>query len=125
MGAALAWANAVNALPSLSRMALSASCSWRRPGSSKSPPPSTCWPPCRLLQQLAQLRDDLEQVPHQSIVRHFENGRFGVLVDGDDGARVLDAGEMLNRTGNTDCDIQLRGDDLAGLPHLQLVGREP
>src|SRR5665213_1465577 len=118
MDVALAWASAVSALRSLSRMAVPARYSWRRAGSLKFPPPSTYWPRCKLLQQLAQFRDDFEQVPDQAVVRHLENGRLGVLVDGDDGAGVLDAGEMLNRTGNADRDIQLRGDDLAGLPDL-------
>src|ERR1700722_783523 len=124
MRVALAWESAVSALRSSSMMALPARCSWKRAGSSKSPPPSTYWPRCKLLQQPAQLRDNLKQVADQAVVRHFENRCLGVLVDGDDGAGVLDAGEMLNRTGNPNCDIQLRSNDLAGLPDLQLVGCE-
>src|SRR5204862_2594337 len=39
-----------------------------------------------------------------------------------DGARVLDAREVLDRTRDADRDVQLGGDDLAGLSDLHLVG---
>src|ERR1700733_2269940 len=125
MDAASAWASAASALPSLSMTASPPRCSWKRAGSSRCLPPSTCWRPCNgsaLSQQFAQFGDDLEQVAHQSVIRHFKNRRLGVLVDGDDGAGVLDAGQMLNRPGDADGDIQLRRNDLPGLAHLQLVG---
>src|SRR5690606_17567271 len=48
--------------------------------------------------------------------------RFLVLVDGDDGLRILHAGEVLDRARDADRDIDLRGDDLAGLADLIVVG---
>ena len=50
-------------------------------------------------------------------------GASRILVDRDDGARVLDAREVLDGAGDADRDVQLRRDDLAGLAHLQVVGR--
>ena len=69
------------------------------------------------------LGDDLEQVAHQADVGHLEDRRLAILVDGDDGARVLDARQVLDGTGDADRHVQLRRDDLAGLPDLHLVGR--
>src|SRR5690606_18990000 len=62
-----------------------------------------------------QFRHDLEQVADQADVGDLEDRRLGILVDGDDGAGVLDAGEVLDGTGNADRHVQLRRDDLAGL----------
>src|SRR5262252_848953 len=73
--------------------------------------------------QPLDFRDDLEQVPDQADIRHLENRRLAVLVDGDDGARVLDAGEVLDGARDADRYIQLRRNDFAGLPDLHLVGR--
>ncbi len=51
-----------------------------------------------LTDQALEFRDDLEQIADEPDIRHFENRRFAVLVDGDDGPGVLDAGQMLNGT---------------------------
>src|SRR5207244_13246536 len=69
------------------------------------------------------LVDDLEQIAHEPEVRDLEDRRLGVPVDGDYGARVLDAGEVLDRARDSNCHVQLRGDDLARLADLHLVGR--
>src|SRR3546814_3219484 len=45
-----------------------------------------------------------------------------VLVDGHNRAGVLDAGQVLDRAADADGHVQVRGDDLAGLADLQLVG---
>src|SRR5207302_3378365 len=50
-----------------------------------------------LSQLLHQFRNDLEQVSDDPIVRDLEDGRFLVLVDGDDDAAVLHAGQVLDR----------------------------
>ena len=63
--------------------------------------------------QALELRHDLEQIAHQAHVGDFEDRRFAVLVDGHDGARVLDAGQMLNRAGDADGDVDVGRDDLA------------
>ena len=72
---------------------------------------------------LGQLGHDLEQVADQADVRDLEDRRFLVLVDGDDGLRILHSGEVLDRARNADRDIDLRSDDLAGLADLIVVGR--
>lgn len=54
-----------------------------------------------------QFRQNLEQIPHQANIRNLEDRRIAVLVDRHDGTGVLDAGQMLDRAGNTDGDIKL------------------
>ena len=73
--------------------------------------------------ELFELRHDVEEIADQPKVGDLEDRRFGVLVDGDDGARILDAGEMLDGAGNADRHVQLRRNDLAGLPDLHVVRR--
>src|SRR3954451_14958405 len=65
---------------------------------------------------------DLVQVADDAEVDQLEDGRLGVLVDGHDGLRGLHAGAVLDGTGDAGGDVQLRGDALAGLPDLVLVG---
>src|ERR1035438_3832548 len=36
-----------------------------------------------------QRRNHFEQATHASVIRHFEDGRVGILVDGDDGFGAL------------------------------------
>src|SRR5436853_2781529 len=72
---------------------------------------------------LGQLRHDLEQVADQADVGDLEDRGVLVLVDRDDDLAVLHAGEMLDRAGNADRDIDFRSDDLAGLADLVIVGR--
>src|SRR5216117_3816014 len=79
----------------------------------------------RLSQLFHQFRNDLEQVPDDPIVRHLEYRRFLVLVDGDDDADVLHAREVLDRARDAHGDVELRRDDLAGLPDLPVVRHEP
>src|SRR3546814_3102536 len=66
-----------------------------------------------------QLRQYLEQISHQPDVRDLENRRLGILVDRHDRARVLDAGQVLDRAADADGHVQVRGDDLAGLADLR------
>src|SRR5690606_37548117 len=49
---------------------------------------------------------------------------FFVLVDRHDHLGVLHARQVLDRTANTDGDVQLRRDDLAGLTDLHVVRHE-
>src|SRR5712664_764770 len=76
-------------------------------------------------QQALELRHDLEQVADQADIGHFKDRRFAVLVDGHDGARVLDARQMLDCAGNADGDVEFGGYDLARLTHLHFVRRIP
>src|SRR5690606_5572836 len=69
---------------------------------------------------VGQLRGDLEQVTHDTEVGDLEDRGLGVLVDGDDGLRRLHAGAVLDRTGDAQCDVQLRRHRLAGLADLEL-----
>ena len=58
-------------------------------------------------------------------IRDLENRRVGILVDRDDRARILDAGQVLDRARDADRDVELRRDDLARLTDLQIVRHEP
>ena len=70
-------------------------------------------------------RDELgyrfEQVRNETIVRDLEDRRFAVVVDGNDDLAFLHPGEVLNRTGNADRDVQIGRDNLAGLTNLHFV----
>ena len=67
------------------------------------------------LDQLLQLRDGFEQVRHQAVIGHLEDRRFFVLVDRNDHFGVFHTGQMLDRAGNTDRNVQLWRNDFAGL----------
>mmetsp|Transcript_27506 Transcript_27506/g.44738 ORF Transcript_27506/g.44738 Transcript_27506/m.44738 type:complete len:226 (+) Transcript_27506:123-800(+) len=69
-----------------------------------------------------QFRNDLEQVPHQAVVRDLEDGRLLVLVDGHDHLAVLHAGHVLDGPRDAHGQVQVRGHHLSGLAHLQLAG---
>ena len=71
---------------------------------------------------VGQLRDDREQVTDDAEVGELEDRRLRVLVDHDDGLRRLHAGPVLDGPGDAVGDVQLRGDGLAGLADLELVG---
>src|SRR5690348_13561818 len=73
------------------------------------------------LDLLSELWHDLEEVAHQPVVGDLEDRRLGILVDGDNHLAVLHPREVLDRPGNADGDVELGGDDLAGLPDLVVV----
>ena len=75
------------------------------------------------LQRLHQLGHGREQVGHQPVVGDLKIGASGVLVDRDDHLGVLHAGQVLDRAGDAEGDVELRRDDLAGLADLLVVGR--
>ncbi len=58
---------------------------------------------------------DLEQIADESDVGHLEDRGFAVLVDGDDGACVLDAGQVLDGAGDADGEVDFGRDDFACL----------
>src|SRR5215813_9860178 len=70
-----------------------------------------------------ELWDDLIQVAYQGVSRHLKDRRVGVFVNRDDDPRILDAGQVLNRAGDSKRDVQLGRDDLAGLSDLIIVRR--
>src|SRR5919109_602878 len=69
-------------------------------------------------------RNHLEEVAHDAVVGDLEDRRFLVLVDRDDDAAVLHAGEVLDRARDAYRDVEIGRDDLAGLPHLPVVRHE-
>src|SRR3954454_10876069 len=70
-----------------------------------------------------QLRNRLVEVGDQAVIGNLEDRRVLVLVDRDDHLGVLHAGQMLDRAGNADRNIELGGYDLAGLADLPIVRR--
>ncbi len=75
-----------------------------------------------LLERRSQGGDDLEQVADHAVARQLEDGRFRVLVDGNDHFAGAHAGQVLDRAGNAEGDIYIRRDNFTGLPHLVSVG---
>src|SRR3954464_5238643 len=75
-----------------------------------------------LFQRGGQLRHDLEEIAHDAVIGNLEDRRFLVLVDRNDGLAVLHAGEMLDRAGDADGDVEVRRHHLAGLADLVVVG---
>src|SRR5664280_3699687 len=65
-----------------------------------------------------QLRQELQDVSDDSNVGHLKDGSFGVLVNGDDEGTALKAGQMLERTADATCHINLGLDRLAGRADL-------
>src|SRR5699024_4201369 len=74
---------------------------------------------------LGELRGDRVQVTDDSEVGELEDRCFGVLVDRDDVLRGLHTGTVLDRTGDTERDVQVRADRLTGLTDLELVRVPP
>ena len=66
--------------------------------------------------------DELGDVADDAVVGDFEDGGFGVAVDGDDGFALVHAGEVLDGAGDADGDVELGLDGLAGLADLLGVG---
>src|SRR5829696_8380354 len=74
-----------------------------------------------LADELGQLRDDLVQVADDAEVRVLEDRRVRVFVDRDDDPGGLHAHLVLDRTGDSARDVELRRDRLAGLADLSRV----
>src|ERR1044072_3123767 len=68
-----------------------------------------------------QLGHDLEEITHDAVVGNLEDRGFLVLVDRNDGLAVLHAGEMLDRAGESDGDVEVGRHHLAGLADLVVV----
>src|SRR4051812_37263926 len=66
----------------------------------------------------------LEQIADDAVVRDLEDRRVLVPVDGDDGLGRAHAREMLDGTGDTDRDVEIRTHQSARLPDL-VGGRPP
>src|SRR5882757_3812749 len=77
---------------------------------------NTLWQ--KAAKRLLQLRQGDEKVADQAVIGNLEDRRLLVLVDGDDDLRILHAGKVLDGAGNADGDVEVGGDDLAGLADL-------
>src|SRR5438876_3660390 len=73
---------------------------------------------------LSEHGQDFEQIAHDSVISNVEDWRFRIFVDSDDRLRVLHADQMLNRSGNTDRDVQLGCDSLSRGSDLT-IDRQP
>src|SRR5215831_9652035 len=87
------------------------------------PPIDTTASRAALAELLGELRQCLEQIGNEAVVRDLKDRRLFVLIDGDDHLGILHAGEMLDRARDADRDIELGGYHLPGLAHLPVVGR--
>ena len=73
----------------------------------------------RLLFQFGENRGDkLGHIAHHPIIGDLEDGRLGVAVDRDDGLALVHAGEMLNRAGDADSNVEFGLNGFARLSHL-------
>ena len=68
--------------------------------------------------------DHLKEVAHDAIVGDLEDGRVGILVDGDHALRAFHAHQMLNRSGDSNGQVELGRDSLARAAYLALQ-RQP
>src|ERR1700754_1104393 len=78
--------------------------------------------PLLLLDRGGEFGNDLEEIAHDAVVGNLEDRRFLVLVDRHDRLAVLHAGEMLDRAGDADGDVEVGRHHLAGLADLVVVG---
>src|SRR3984885_7163746 len=81
------------------------------------------WLLAKLADRLGQLGNRLIQIRDQAVIGDLEDRRVFILVDRDDHLGILHAGEVLDRAGNADRDIELRRHHLAGLADLPVVRR--
>ncbi len=66
----------------------------------------------------------LNRSPHDAVVSHLEDGSGIVLVDGDDALGILHTGLVLDGAGDTQSNVDLGMDGLAGLADL-MVSSQP
>src|SRR2546430_14823879 len=74
-------------------------------------------------QSFGQGGHDFEDVADDAVIGDFEDGRVGIFVDGDDGARALHADNMLNGAADAKREIEFWRDGLAGAANLALHGK--
>src|SRR5690554_2703244 len=77
-----------------------------------------------LLQLFLKLRYCFKQIRNQAVISNLEDRRFFILVDRNDHLGIRHTGQVLDGTGDADCDVQLRRNDLAGLANLHVVRYE-
>src|SRR6185369_16691280 len=72
----------------------------------------------------SQRRNNVEEIAHDSIIRDVEDRHLAVLVDGDNRLRVLHPDDMLNRSRDTNGQVQFRRDCLPRAADLP-IHRQP
>mmetsp|Transcript_26413 Transcript_26413/g.53064 ORF Transcript_26413/g.53064 Transcript_26413/m.53064 type:complete len:355 (-) Transcript_26413:70-1134(-) len=77
--------------------------------------------PTTALELLFELRARVEEIRDQPIVGHLEDGRLGVLVDGDNCLGVLHAGKVLDGARDANSNVEIGSDHLARLANLHVV----
>src|SRR3954468_2507634 len=80
--------------------------------------------PSLLVQRSFELRECLEEVADEPVIGDAENRRAFVLVDGNDNLGILHARKMLYRSRYADGDVKFRGNDLACLANLPVIGHK-
>ena len=65
-----------------------------------------------VFQCFSQLRHNFKQITNQAIICYIENRRVSIFVDGNNYFTVLHTGNVLDSTGNTDSEVQLRRNHL-------------
>src|SRR3546814_17716993 len=70
---------------------------------------------------IGEFGDDFVEVADEADVGDLEDGGVLILVYGDDGLRILHAGEVLDRDRKSDRDIDFGRDDLARLDRKSVV----
>src|SRR6185437_3588 len=74
-----------------------------------------------LSELVRKLRQRGIEVRHQAVIGDLEDRRLLVLIDSNNHLGVFHPGQMLNRSGNTDSDIEFRRHHLPGLTDLPVV----
>ena len=70
---------------------------------------------------LDEFRHNLLYRSYDDVVGNAVDGRIGIAIDGDDDARILHTGDVLNLTGDTACDVHLGMDGDTRLTNLTVV----
>ena len=72
-------------------------------------------------QLLCQGGNDLVQIAYDTVIRYVKDRSGLILVDGNDEVGFFHTCQVLDRTGNTDCEVYVRTNGLTGLSNLQIL----
>src|SRR5262249_6642780 len=75
----------------------------------------------QLLELVGERGHHLEEIRHDAVVGDLEDRRLRVLVDRDDDFRRPHAGEVLNRAGNAEAEVELGRDRASRLSDLEAM----
>ncbi len=74
------------------------------------------------LEALCKSRNDLVEIAYYAVVSYVEDRCVLILVDGDDKVGLLHTCNVLDGSGDTDCEVNLRSYCLTGLSNLEILG---